>query len=636
MFKNTAAIFLGLGGLLLFPATMLTQTGAISPGDIVGCNEITCPPNVSLVIGTYGPTTRSTAGATVGYAVYRLGSFQAGTSVRIGTCGMPESAFTGNTFLRLFMTGTTTEVAFNNDSCAGPGSQINYVVPHDMSLELHAGCSGASIGCGGRISLLARLDATPRPAGVKAAFSRVVNQGVLGISPDIHSLIRGINYQGAGWAEKYHHQGIARTYNRTTYDIAWTTSVRNDPGSALNNVFFTRIGTRRSGLTQRFGSNVIETVISEFPRIVAQDASPLDAVIFGSNAGVYDEYDTDDPLSRDWDGVPLGRKFDHGGGIQAIGNYIVTASEFVSLPCTPYWYGCPAHGDSNIPASGQASQVVAYNIAVPSLQPTLLIARKNQGSGWVAIAKLGPALAPPVLQNGYLLLVPDGNELSLYAIPADPCTGYASLSQVRPNFAMGHRTPPRIDPLTPRLCPGVRSTAQQAAADVSQVSYIGCVTRATQSSSDPDCPPLVAMYADGGEIDFPAQADVQSANFVTQANGQLYLLAFEGKQVEGGPNSEVQLWRVVFGGASGTPAALRTLPNGTACEAFLCLVRAGTENARDSFKNMHVDDINGAMFRFGGGAYIVPGANPALETFFIYGTEHYLQHTPRAARFNEF
>ena len=34
--------------------------------------------------------------------------------------------------------------------------------------------------------------------------------------------------------------------------------------------------------------------------------------------------------------------------------------------------------------------------------------------------------------------------------------------------------------------------------------------------------------------------------------------------------------------------------------------------------------------------YIVPNGNPALETFFIYGTEHYLQRTPRAALFNEF
>ena len=42
------------------------------------------------------------------------------------------------------------------------------------------------------------------------------------------------------------------------------------------------------------------------------------------------------------------------------------------------------------------------------------------------------------------------------------------------------------------------------------------------------------------------------------------------------------------------------------------------------------------MFRFGGGGYIVPNRDPKLETFFSYGTEHYLQRTPRAARFNEF
>lgn len=144
------------------------------------------------------------------------------------------------------------------------------------------------------------------------------------------------------------------------------------------------------------------------------------------------------------------------------------------------------------------------------------------------------------------------------------------------------------------------------------------------------------MYEDGQRKDFPAQADIQSANFVTQANGELYLLAFEGQQAEWGPNSEVQLWRVVFGAASGTMPLLQTMPDGTFCQSFLCLVRAGTDGARDSYKNMHADVINGAMFRFGGGAYIVPHGNPALETFFIYSTEHYLQPIPRAALFNEF
>jgi hypothetical protein len=283
--------------------------------------------------------------------------------------------------------------------------------------------------------------------------------------------------------------------------------------------------------------------------------------------------------------------------------------------------------------------VLLYDISVPAPKPSLLITRKGQSAGWVAIAKLGAGYAPPALPNGYLMMVPDGDRLGVYAIQADPCTGYVSLAQVRPHFATGWGLPPAPSAPVARTCLGPRTPRQQAIADVSRVSYLGCVKRTRQWQnfpSDPDCPNLVAMYEDAGYIDFPAQADVQSANFVTQADGRLYLLAFEGQQVEYGPNSEVQLWRVVFGGASGASAPLRTLPDGTECQPLLCLVRAGTEVARDSFKNMHVDDINGAMFRFGGGGYIVPNANAALETFFIYGTEHYLQKTPRAARFNEF
>lgn len=635
--KRLLPVLLGAVVIAVFPARTVTQSRAF-PAHLGMCGEVECASYDFSAIGTYGPTPISTTSATFNYTTFPLGSFRAGTSLRIGTCGMAAAAFTGDTFLRLFIAGTTTEVASNNDKCAGRGSQINYVVPYDMSLELHAGCNSELVGCGGTVAMTTHLDATPRPAAVKAAFRRVRNQGVLGISPDSDTLVRGINYQNDGWGEKYHHQGIARTYNRAQYDIAWTTSVREDGGPEFNNVFFTRMGTRSSTLAQRFGSNVINFEISDYwPPIVFQYASLLDSVVFGSNAGVYDGFDPGDP--NDWDGVPIGRKFDHAGGIQAIGNYIATVTEFVSLPCTPYLFDCPPHGDRNIPPSGQTSEVVLYNIARPNPQPSLLISRRGQGSGWAAVAKLGAASTPPVLRNGYLVMVPDGDRLSLYAIPADPCTGHVSLAQVRPYFATTYGTAPRLNPLAPPSCPGVRTPAQQAAADVSQVSSVGCVRRTTQwqhPANEWDCPNLVSMYADGGYIDFPAQADVQSANFVTQANGQLYLLAFEGQQVEWGPNSEVQLWKVVFGAASGTSTALRLMPDGTECQPFLCLVRAGTEDARDSFKNMSVDDINGAMFRFGGGAYIVPNANPALETFFIYGTEHYLQKTPRAARFNEF
>jgi hypothetical protein len=323
--------------------------------------------------------------------------------------------------------------------------------------------------------------------------------------------------------------------------------------------------------------------------------------------------------------------------MQAIGNYVAVTSEFVSLPCSPspYLPDCPEHRDRNLPPSGQASQVLLYDISQPSPQPKLLVSRRGKSSGWVAVAKLGESQAPPVLRNGYLMMVPNGDELDLYAIQADPCTGYASLSQLKANLATEAMGPagPSLDPLAPPTCPGVRTPSQQSSADKRQIWHVGCVKRVEQywnPESDPDCPNLVSMYEDGERHDFPAQADVQSGTFVTQANGRLFLLAFEGQQVEYGPNSEVQLWRVVFGAASGAAMdSLRTMPDGSDCEAFLCLVR-------DGYKNMHVSEINGAMFRFGGSGYIVPSANPAEETFFIYGTEHYLQQTPRAALFNEF
>jgi hypothetical protein len=592
---------------------------------------------ISHIVGRYGPVTAPTVNATANYARFQLGVFQSGTSLRIGTCGMWEASFERNTVLRLFVANTTTEVASNDDNCAGRGSQINYVVPYDMSLELHAGCYANSVGCGGTIALTRELDATPRPRGIEAAFARIRDEGVLAISPDPHTLIRGMNYRYAGWGEKYHFQGIARTYNRAVYDIAWTSSVNHDADPEFNNVFFTRLGTKTSTRGQRFGGNTFDVTIQDgmFPT-TTQDGSPLDAVIAGSNAGVYDGFDPGDP--RDWDGIPAGRRLDHAGGIQAIGNYVVAVAEFVALPCTRSGWDpqCPEHGDRNIPPSGQTSQVVVYDVTEPTPRPRLLMARRGQGSGWAAIAKLSEAWTPPALRNGYLVMVPDGNRLSLYAIPADPCTGYVSLSHVRPARPTGGALIPPLNALVPRECAGARTATQQASADVGRVFYAGCVKRVEQDDdplSESSCPHLVSMYEDGQLHDFPPQADVQSANFVTQADGQLYLLAFEGLQIEDGPNSEVQLWRVVFGAASGVT---RWLPDGRQCMAFLCLVRAGTEAARDSFKNMHVDRINGAMFRFGGGAYIVPNRDPNLETFFIYGTEHYLQKTPRAARFNEF
>ena len=191
-----------------------------------------------------------------------------------------------------------------------------------------------------------------------------------------------------------HHQGIARTYNRAVYDIAWTTSVRSDGGPEFNNAFFTRLERKNSTRAQRFGGNTFDVTIQGgmFP-IVVQDGSPLDAVIAASNAGVYDGFDPGDP--RDWDGIPAGRS---SITLEACKRLATTwppsPNSWHCLVCGPCWIRPAPNMAKDIPPSGQASEVVVYNTAEPFPQPRLLISRRGQGSGWAAIAKLSEGWTP--------------------------------------------------------------------------------------------------------------------------------------------------------------------------------------------------------------------------------------------------
>ena len=228
-------------------------------------------------------------------------------------------------------------------------------------------------------------------------------------------------------------------------------------------------------------------------------------------------------------------------------------------------------------------------------------------------------------------MVPDGNRLSLYAIPADPCTGYVSLAHVRPaRPAAAPACTARVSGPAHAHSTGLGGRRPGVLRRMRHAGLAGRRSAERSDLSEPD-----SMYQDGQHHDFPPQDDVQSANFVTQADGQLYLLAFEGQQVENGPNSEVQLWRVVFGAASGAGSRMRWLPDGRECTAFLCScvrhrgrARQLSEHARGPHQRCDVPLRRRRLHR------AQPGSQ--ARAFFIYGTEHYLQKTPRAARFNEF
>jgi hypothetical protein len=76
---------------------------------------------------------------------------QAGQAFQAGTCGLPESSGTGDTFLRLYEPGGR-EIAANDDQC-GALSSLSYTVPAGASgdYELHIGCFGDST-CQGRVA----------------------------------------------------------------------------------------------------------------------------------------------------------------------------------------------------------------------------------------------------------------------------------------------------------------------------------------------------------------------------------------------------------------------------------------------------------------------------------------------------
>ena len=62
----------------------------------------------------------------------------AGQTLTIGTCGVPNSSFSGDTYLRLFSGGS--QVASNDDACGGLGSQLSYTAPSNGTVEVRVGC----------------------------------------------------------------------------------------------------------------------------------------------------------------------------------------------------------------------------------------------------------------------------------------------------------------------------------------------------------------------------------------------------------------------------------------------------------------------------------------------------------------
>jgi len=81
--------------------------------------------------------------------VNRTFTLKAGDKVEVGTCNLTGATATGDTYLRLFG-ASATQVAYNDDSCGGLSSFIQYTATTSGSYELRAGCYSGNT-CSGTV-----------------------------------------------------------------------------------------------------------------------------------------------------------------------------------------------------------------------------------------------------------------------------------------------------------------------------------------------------------------------------------------------------------------------------------------------------------------------------------------------------
>ncbi|GHG90883.1 hypothetical protein [Comamonas sp. JC664] len=101
------------------------------------------------VSGTQGFSAANTNSAQQNFVTFTL-SLVAGQDVDLGTCGVEGSAFTGDTYLRVFNSGNV-EVASNDDACGGTGSRVTFTASATGTYQVRMGCFSSG-SCSGTTS----------------------------------------------------------------------------------------------------------------------------------------------------------------------------------------------------------------------------------------------------------------------------------------------------------------------------------------------------------------------------------------------------------------------------------------------------------------------------------------------------
>jgi len=98
----------------------------------------------------------------------RVIALTAGQKLTLGTCGVANSTFSGDTYLRLFGPSGS-QVITNDDACGGRGSNFVYTAPTTGNYELRAGCYSSG-SCSGTVAWTIEAG-TPPPSGSSGTYS---------------------------------------------------------------------------------------------------------------------------------------------------------------------------------------------------------------------------------------------------------------------------------------------------------------------------------------------------------------------------------------------------------------------------------------------------------------------------------
>lgn len=127
-------------GCALEPTLTIDEAGEAEPSEAAADEAeavaLIPPPNFYSYSAT---NTNSAQQNTVNHPIV----LNAGWEITLGTCDPSGSAFTGDTYVRLFGPGGV-EVAANDNACGGLGSRIVYRVTTSGSYEIRGGCAGAT------------------------------------------------------------------------------------------------------------------------------------------------------------------------------------------------------------------------------------------------------------------------------------------------------------------------------------------------------------------------------------------------------------------------------------------------------------------------------------------------------------